>query len=91
MQVSVSNVVVILRHMLQIFYLNVAYVVDTHLSQAYVPNVLSILEVCYSKFMFHEAHRRSAWGGRAPGGAAGRADAGEQQGADEQQQGAGKQ
>jgi hypothetical protein len=80
MRVYVSKVSVILRHMLQVFHLNVAYVVDTHMSQAYVPNVLSVLEVCCNKSsilqVFHEAHWQSTWGGRAPGDAAGRVDTG---------------
>jgi hypothetical protein len=47
------------RHMLEVFYLNVAYVaVATHMLQAYVLNVLSVLDVCCSKFsmlqVFHE-------------------------------------
>jgi hypothetical protein len=48
------------RHMLQVFYLNFAYVaVTTHMLKAYVRNVSSVLDVCCSKSsmlqVFHEA------------------------------------
>jgi hypothetical protein len=63
--------------MLQVFYLNVEYVVvATHMLQAYVPNISSVLEVCCSKSyrlqVFRETQavpmgRTSTWGaaGRA--------------------------
>jgi hypothetical protein len=75
------------------FYLNVTYVaVATHMLQAYVPNVLSVLGLrCSKSFVlqvFHEGW--SPRGGRAPRGAVGQVDAGAQHGASEQQ-GTGKQ
>jgi hypothetical protein len=60
LQVCVSNILVVFGHMLQVFYLNVAYIaVATHMLQSYVPNISSVLDVCYSKSsmlqVFHEA------------------------------------
>jgi hypothetical protein len=72
--------------MLQVFYLNVAYVlVATHMLQAYILNVSFVLDICCCKssmlWVFHEA------GGRArEGGDAGvQHGTSEQQGADEHQ------
>jgi hypothetical protein len=50
-EVYVSNMLAVFRSTLQVFYLNFAYVaMAVHICCAYVSNILSVSDVCYSKF-----------------------------------------